>query len=531
MEKITIAILCKEKAHCLPLYLKCIYNQTYPKKLINIYIRSNNNTDNTLEILKKWIDEYKDEYNEIYYDFSNVESKIRLEDHSAHDWTSERFLILGNIRNESLKYAFQKESNYFVCDCDNFIVPSTLSDLYYTKLPIVGPLMHRYNHPYSNYHDTADENGYMVVGTEQYSILKERKVKGLVSVDVIHCAYFIRYDILPQMNYIDNTGRHEYVIFSDISRKNNILQFLDTRKNYGIISFSDTKDELENEEWYYKDISLLNDIYKEEKILIISPQAGFGNRLRAFASGIAISLRENRKPYYLWKDTKHGHLQNLMDFTEFFEEKISKARKDIIIDEVLTEWMPGEYWYQFQSEGQREYNYKNIKKIRDIFVTDKTNVLLETSLTLDITDDQMMHVYKTYFKPRKYYMDMLFQIQNNIDIGISIRRGNLLQYFPEANQSIEDIISWINSSFLGKTIIIFSDDKNFRNEVKKSLKNVTCLMNVEEIFPTLRGYEVAFLEFLILSYNCEKIYGTPKSSFAEHASLFGGKKHYSTVLS
>jgi glycosyltransferase involved in cell wall biosynthesis len=66
MDKITIAILCKQKAHCLPLYLDCIDNQTYPKNLISIYIRSNNNTDNTLEILQAWANKHREEYDEIY---------------------------------------------------------------------------------------------------------------------------------------------------------------------------------------------------------------------------------------------------------------------------------------------------------------------------------------------------------------------------------------------------------------------------------------------------------------------------------
>ena len=46
-ETIVVAILAKDKAHCLPFYLQCIYNQTFPKKKTHLYIRTNDNNDNT----------------------------------------------------------------------------------------------------------------------------------------------------------------------------------------------------------------------------------------------------------------------------------------------------------------------------------------------------------------------------------------------------------------------------------------------------------------------------------------------------
>ena len=52
---VTIAILAKNKGHSLPLYLKCILDQTFPKDKTYIYIRTNNNTDDTVQILKEWV--------------------------------------------------------------------------------------------------------------------------------------------------------------------------------------------------------------------------------------------------------------------------------------------------------------------------------------------------------------------------------------------------------------------------------------------------------------------------------------------
>jgi glycosyltransferase involved in cell wall biosynthesis len=81
---ITIAILAKNKSATLPLYLHCLEKQTFPKNKINLYIRTNDNTDNTEDILKEYIVKYRDEYNNIYYDDSSIDDKLKLI--GNHDW-------------------------------------------------------------------------------------------------------------------------------------------------------------------------------------------------------------------------------------------------------------------------------------------------------------------------------------------------------------------------------------------------------------------------------------------------------------
>ncbi|MDP4155558.1 MAG: hypothetical protein Q8929_07950, partial [Bacillota bacterium] len=85
-EFVTIAILAKDKAHHLPMYLDLIENQTYPASKIKLYIRTNNNTDHTAEILENWIEKVKDKYSEIYYDASDVEEPVH--EYGPHEWNS-----------------------------------------------------------------------------------------------------------------------------------------------------------------------------------------------------------------------------------------------------------------------------------------------------------------------------------------------------------------------------------------------------------------------------------------------------------
>src|SRR5687768_11889532 len=72
-EYVTIAILAKDKAHTLDLYLKCIENQTWPTEKTYVYIRTNNNNDNTAQILREWIARVGHRYAKIYFDDTDVD--------------------------------------------------------------------------------------------------------------------------------------------------------------------------------------------------------------------------------------------------------------------------------------------------------------------------------------------------------------------------------------------------------------------------------------------------------------------------
>ena len=247
IETITVAILAKDKAHCLPLYLECLEKQTVDKKKINLYIRTNNNNDNTAQVLRDWVDKVRDLYLDIYFDDSNVAE--RVEDYKPHEWNAIRFKVLGEIRNNSLAWAYKKKSHYFVADCDNFILPHTLEAISSVNLPIVAPLLTHGRTLYSNFHAAIDGWGYWQ-DSRYYLPLLGREICGLVQVPVVHCTYFIQHSSLPFLTYDDETGRYEYVIFSDSARQRNIPQYLDTRDVYGYISSADTATDLCAEPWF-----------------------------------------------------------------------------------------------------------------------------------------------------------------------------------------------------------------------------------------------------------------------------------------
>jgi hypothetical protein len=249
-EYVTIAILAKDKSHTLPLYLSCLEKQTWPANKTYLYIRTNNNRDDTKEILKQWVDKVRDKYAGVFFDDSDVAA--RVEKYGQHEWNHIRFKVLGKIRQDSVDWAKKQNSHYFVVDCDNFIQPHTLQKLVETNLPVVAPFLRTDEFGnkagYSNYHTEIDANGYLMPAKLYYEILN-RNIRGLLEQPVVHCAYFIQKDILDKISYDDNSNRYEYVIFSDVLRKQSIPQYLDNRELYGRITFAENPEEFKEEHW------------------------------------------------------------------------------------------------------------------------------------------------------------------------------------------------------------------------------------------------------------------------------------------
>jgi hypothetical protein len=243
MDEIVVSILAKNKANILPSYLQCLLNQTYPKNKIHLYIRTNDNTDDTEDILREFIDEYDIHYASVYYDFSSISDTLKT--FGNHEWNPYRFKILSKIRQDSVDYAKKLGTHYFVADCDNLITSHVLENcIKLNELGVVSPMLES-STAYSNYHDGIDSNGYFRQ-TDIYYKLLHRKIKGMIDVPVVHCTYFIAYNKLGFVSYDDNSNRYEYVIFSDTLRKAGIPQYLDTRFDNGYISFSETYADLES---------------------------------------------------------------------------------------------------------------------------------------------------------------------------------------------------------------------------------------------------------------------------------------------
>ena len=252
-----LALLVKQKEAVLPLFLESLNDWDYPKENIFIYIRTNNNTDNTKQLLEEWIEEYGDKYKGLIYNGEDVPEKV--EQYDVHFWNGERFRVLGKIRQESMNQALLTDCEYyFVVDTDNFLFPETLKELVKLDLPIVAPFlryavalgenadtpveaakreghMSRY---YSNYHDKVDDFGSIIPEDLYYKILNQ-EVKGLIECMCVHCTYLIKREYLSKLNYLEQSDRWEYMVFSNSARDKGITQYIDNRTIYGVLTLSE----------------------------------------------------------------------------------------------------------------------------------------------------------------------------------------------------------------------------------------------------------------------------------------------------
>ena len=231
--RVLVAILVMQKEPVLPLYLRCLEALDYPKSSITLYVRTNNNTDRTREILRSWLARAAPDYAHVEVDDSDIAENVDVQERNDR-----LFAVAAAIRNESLRKTIEHDCDYyFVVDVENFIASSTLRDLVASNLPIVAPLLRdaRSGSRYSNYHADIDVNGYFVE-SRRYDQILAREITGLIEVPVVHGTYLVRTDIIPELRYDDTTGRHEYVIFSHRARSKGIRQYLDNRQVYGYLT-------------------------------------------------------------------------------------------------------------------------------------------------------------------------------------------------------------------------------------------------------------------------------------------------------
>lgn len=229
-----LTILARNKAHLLPKFLECIDRQDYDKSLITVYINTNNNDDNTVEILENWIQQNQSEYHAILFEEHHL---ARMDNSTPHEWTKERLRALAEIRNKSLKLALEMGTDYyFVVDCDNFITPCTLKYLVEQDKPIIAPMLISQpepNDPSSNFFAAVSWNGYWADSPDYYRILYRDWV-GTFKVPLVHCTYLINSSYLNQLSYTDLTDDYEFIIFSRTARRKGVGQYICNEEDFGV---------------------------------------------------------------------------------------------------------------------------------------------------------------------------------------------------------------------------------------------------------------------------------------------------------
>ncbi|XP_076241704.1 glycosyltransferase 25 family member isoform X2 [Calliopsis andreniformis] len=262
---IFIAILVRNKAHTLPYFLSYLEELDYPKERIGLWIQSDNNIDNSIEILSTWCKISNEKYHSIDITFDEESHGFEDEDGIA-DWSTQRFLHIINLREKALNQArFMWADFIWMLDADVFITnPNTLNELISKNRTVVAPLL-KSDGLYSNFW-TGMTNDYYYLRTEKYEPILYREETGCFDVPMIHSAVLIdlRQYASDRLTYQSNNLEQydgptdDIITFAISAIKSEVPLFICNDVIYGFIMVP-----LEKEETVAEDLQRLTNIKME----------------------------------------------------------------------------------------------------------------------------------------------------------------------------------------------------------------------------------------------------------------------------
>ncbi|XP_033304029.1 glycosyltransferase 25 family member [Bombus bifarius] len=262
---VLITILVRNKAHTLPYFLTFLEQLTYPKERIHLWICSDNNIDNSIEILSTWLKNERSKYHGVEINFDEKSNGFEDENEISH-WSPQRFLHVINLREEALHAGRNIWADFiWMLDADVFLTnPNTLNELILKNETAVAPLL-KSDGLYSNFWAGMTSDFYYL-RTEKYEPILFREIKGCFNVPMIHSAVLIdlRKHISDLLTY-DPKNLNQYsgptddiITFAVGANNSDIPLFICNDNIYGFIMVP-----LEEEETVTEDLQRLTNIKTE----------------------------------------------------------------------------------------------------------------------------------------------------------------------------------------------------------------------------------------------------------------------------
>jgi GR25 family glycosyltransferase involved in LPS biosynthesis len=244
------AILVKDGSKVLDYFFECLLAQDFPLEQVFLYIRTNDNSDDTEEKIADFISSNGHKFKGIHLVCESVNPALK--EYATHEWNVLRLEIIGRIRQESILFATEQEFDfYFTCDVDNFILPTTLGSLIDLNKQVVAPLLKmvvpknpsKYeNSLYSTFQDKIRPHDGAFLMTNRTRQIASLSVRGVFEVDLVHCTYLVRRDVFQSIDYLFQKNNYEYRNFALSLQRSGIPQFVDARKVYGCLTLSESVD-------------------------------------------------------------------------------------------------------------------------------------------------------------------------------------------------------------------------------------------------------------------------------------------------
>ena len=189
--KVLIALFIRNKAHVLRDTLSLLEQQDYPKSRVALYVVSDHNEDETLDILIPWLDS-QGEFHSKKIDIDHDRKRFLDQEQGPLHWSPQRFQYMIQIKEKALDYARQMWADWiWFYDIDTFITnPQTLSEMVTkSNLTVVAPMLTSVG-LYANFWAGMSET-YYYKRTDEYKLILDRKKRGCFAVPMVHSSIFI----------------------------------------------------------------------------------------------------------------------------------------------------------------------------------------------------------------------------------------------------------------------------------------------------------------------------------------------------
>ncbi|XP_014366486.2 glycosyltransferase 25 family member [Papilio machaon] len=241
---VAISVLVRNKAHTLPYFFSCLMNQDYPKDRIYIWIYSDFNEDNSIEIIEDWVEEFGSSYNAIYVTTNATNGPLHPDEETSSNWTPKHFEHVIQLRESALRFARRMWADFiFMLDADVFLTePTALKYLVNKDMLVVAPMLVS-DGLYSNFWCGMTEY-YYYKRTDDYTPIYQRERIGCFDVPMVHSAVLIslryrRSDILTYNpdNIRDYEGPYDdIIVFALNANRNGVPLKVCNDHHYGFIT-------------------------------------------------------------------------------------------------------------------------------------------------------------------------------------------------------------------------------------------------------------------------------------------------------
>ncbi|XP_046681820.1 glycosyltransferase 25 family member [Homalodisca vitripennis] len=188
---VVIAILVRNKAHTLPYFLTCLERLDYPKDRLTLWIRSDHNEDNSVEIVERWLSEWAGLYHEVSLEMQpSPPHHLPGELGPAH-WPQARYSHIIGLREQALAFGRRSWADYvWFLDSDVFVTnPRTLHQLISKNHVVTAPML-RSDGLYSNFWCGMTDEFYYL-RTKDYEPILNRQRSGCFAVPMVHSSVLV----------------------------------------------------------------------------------------------------------------------------------------------------------------------------------------------------------------------------------------------------------------------------------------------------------------------------------------------------